>query len=102
MFLSLSKVLVGTIKLSGLDELILTSASGLQDAYLIEVEKSGLPRRYPAEIVLKDYRCMLALVRVKDPSFGKGLIPLAVGQDAPLHAKGTFCSLYRTGLVWAI
>ena len=52
---------------------ILTLAQPLANHILVEVSKLGSPRKYPAEVIVKDYHNGLALLSVKDKSFFEGL-----------------------------
>ncbi|MBN2160030.1 MAG: hypothetical protein JW807_11595 [Spirochaetes bacterium] len=54
---------------------ILTSAYSMTDHVLVEVMKKGGPRRYEAEVLVKDYHCGLALLGVQDAEFFAGLKP---------------------------
>ena len=55
--------------------LILTSAYSLADVTMVEAMKHGESKRYPAQILVKDYFCGLALLTVKDPGFFSDLAP---------------------------
>ena len=54
---------------------IITLAQPLANHILVEVSKLGSPRKYPADVLLKDYNSGLALLTVRDKSFFEGLAP---------------------------
>ncbi len=79
---------------------ILTSSYSITDHVLIEVMKKGESRKYAATIAIKDYHCGLALIKVEDDSFFKGLKPVSfspvstmVGRSAKVYKWDTLSSL---------
>jgi S1-C subfamily serine protease len=69
------------------DRRIVTSAYAISDSVLIEVLKKGEPRKYSAEVVVKDYHCGLAILRVPDDDFFNGLIPVAFSTGGRLFGE---------------
>ncbi|MBN1496989.1 MAG: trypsin-like serine protease [Spirochaetes bacterium] len=67
--------------------MILTSAYAITDHSGIEVMKKGESRKYQAEVYIKDYHCGLALLRVKDRSFFKGLKPVEFGPSGKIPGR---------------
>jgi hypothetical protein len=57
-------------------ERIVTLSRPLANHILVEVSKFGSSRKYPAEVLLKDYNCGLAFLTVKDKSFFSDLQPV--------------------------
>ncbi|MBI5495575.1 MAG: PDZ domain-containing protein [Deltaproteobacteria bacterium] len=66
---------------------ILVTATGLGNATLVEVQKLGEEKRYPARIRLADYEGPLALVDVDDPAFFTDLVPLPLAADVPVDGE---------------
>ena len=66
---------------------ILTSAYAITDSVLIEILKKGEPRKYTAEIVVKDYHCGLAILKVQDEGFFAGLTPVTFSQGGRLFGE---------------
>ena len=60
---------------------ILTIAFPLANHILVEVSKHGEPRKYPAEVILKDFNCGLALLTVNDKSFFADLEPVEYAES---------------------
>ena len=66
---------------------ILTLAQPLTDQVLVEVTKHGSPRRYPAEVLLRDPVAGLALLGVPDNSFFDDLVPAPLSSPGPVHGE---------------
>ena len=65
---------------------ILTTAYALADHAFVEVKKRGESRKYKASVIVKDYRCGLALLSVEDEDFFSGLTPIPLA-DSILPGK---------------
>ena len=63
-------------------ERILTNAHVVSNTRFLTLEKENDPKKYTAEVEFVAHDCDLALLKVKDPSFFKGTIPLEIG-DIP-------------------
>ena len=72
---------------------ILTLSHKLADHVLIEVSKFGEYRKYPAEIILKDYQCGLAIITVPEKTFFNNLKPVELNTGATV--KDTKASIVR-------
>lgn len=59
---------------------ILTNAHVVADAKYIQVQKNNDPNKYLAEVIFISHYADLALLKVKDASFFKGLKPLPIGE----------------------
>ena len=59
---------------------ILTNAHVVADAKYIQVQKNNDPNKYLAEVSFISHYADLALLKVKDASFFKGLKPLTIGE----------------------
>lgn len=66
---------------------ILTAAYSITDHVVIEVMKKGESRKYPAEVVIKDYHSGLAIIRPNDESFFKGLKPAALSPAGKITGR---------------
>jgi hypothetical protein len=66
---------------------ILTSAYALSGSVLIEVMKRGEPKKYTAEVIIKDFYCGIAILRVPDDSFFDGLTPVAFSPGGRLFGE---------------
>ncbi len=53
--------------------IIVTASQHLADSQLIEVQKHGEMKKYPARIIVRDYRTAIALVTVDDTAFFRDL-----------------------------
>lgn len=62
---------------------ILTNAHMVSDAKVIEVQKSGESRRYPAEVLYAAHDCDLAIITVEDDAFYEGTDPLPFAAAIP-------------------
>lgn len=66
---------------------ILTISQPLADHVVVEVARYGEERRYPAEVLLKDYACGLALLTVKDKGFFAGMEPVTLAESGVPEGK---------------
>ncbi len=64
-------------------ERILTNAHVVSDRTFIQVRRAGEARRYTARVEAVAHECDLALLKVDDPAFFKGVTPLEIG-DLPM------------------
>ncbi|MCJ7484094.1 MAG: trypsin-like peptidase domain-containing protein [Thermodesulfovibrionales bacterium] len=60
-------------------ERILTNAHIVSDQKFIQVQKAGDVEKYAAEVEFVAHDCDLALLKVKDPEFFKGAVPIQLG-----------------------
>jgi S1-C subfamily serine protease len=58
---------------------ILTNAHVVSHARFVRVSKQGDPKPYPATVEFVAHDCDLALLRVYDETFFKGMVPLPIG-----------------------
>lgn len=72
---------------------IVTVAYSLANHVLVEVMKKGEPRKYPAEVVVKDYHTGLAVLKVADADFFKDLVPVAFSRND--RVIGKTAAVYR-------
>ena len=72
---------------------IVTVSYSLANHVLVEVMKKGEARKYPAEVVVKDYHTGLAVLKVADPDFFKDLAPVAFSREGRII--GRTGSVYR-------
>jgi len=68
-------------------DLVLTAAYSLTDAVLLEVSKPGGTKKYRADVVVKDYHCGLALLRVSDREFFRGIAPSRIRTASGIAGK---------------
>jgi hypothetical protein len=66
---------------------ILTTSYSLTDHVYIEVTKFGGTKKYPAQVLIKDYHCGLAILKVKDESFFDGLAPIRIRKAGRIAGK---------------
>ncbi len=66
---------------------ILTSAYALSDSVRVEVLKKGEPRKYTAEVAIKDFHTGLAIVRVPEEEFFNGLTPVVFSTNGRLFGE---------------
>lgn len=59
---------------------ILTNAHVVANAAFLEVRKAGEAKRYPATVEAVGHDCDLALLKVDDPDFFRGVTPLPLGK----------------------
>ncbi len=83
--LSFQKEAISGIVLKG--NRILTISFKLADHMLVEASKFGSFRKYPAEVILKDYQCGLALLKVPDNTFYNDLKPVVFNTDGSIKEK---------------
>jgi len=60
-------------------ERILTNAHVVSNARFLTLEKENDPKKYIAEVEFIAHDCDLAILKVKDPTFFKGTVPLDLG-----------------------
>ncbi len=68
-------------------ERILTNAHVVSDQTFIQVRRAGRARKYTARVALVAHECDLAVLKVDDPLFFKGVTPLEIGELARLRDK---------------
>jgi S1-C subfamily serine protease len=78
---------------------ILTLASNVDHALMIEVQVANSARRYPAKIKHVDARMDLALVEITDPELRKQLQPLPLGEPVKLDDEFNVYELAQDNLV---
>ncbi len=66
---------------------VLTASHVIADAVMIEVQRSGLGKRYTARVEYACHTCDLAILSVADPSFFAGAVPLKIGRLPGLQEK---------------
>jgi S1-C subfamily serine protease len=66
---------------------ILTNAHIVSDYTFIEVRKSGEAKKYPAEVEVVAHESDLAILKVNDDSFFKGIPALKIGSLAKIRDK---------------
>lgn len=59
---------------------ILTNAHVVSDSNYIQVRKAGEADKYTAEVEYVAHDCELAVLKVEDPSFFKGTVPIELGE----------------------
>ncbi|MCG2812341.1 MAG: serine protease [Candidatus Aminicenantes bacterium] len=77
-------------------ERILTNAHLVADQMYIKVQKAGDVEKYTAEVEFVAHDCDLALLKVKDPAFFKGVHPIALG-GLPREGDGVNVYGFPTG-----
>jgi len=68
-------------------ERILTLSRPFANHILVEVSKFGSPRKYPADVILKDYHSGLALLSVRDKGFFEGLAPAEFAPSGRIRGR---------------
>ena len=68
-------------------ERILTAAHVIEDAVSIEVKRAGGAERFSATLLHVGHACDLALLKVDDPAFFKGVSPLKLGEMPEAHQE---------------
>lgn len=71
---------------------ILITGGSVGNATLVQVQKDGLPKKYTAQVDLVDYEIPLALLKVEDEAFWKGLEPMPIAEVLPREGAVT---IYR-------
>lgn len=79
------------------DDRILTLSHPLANHVLTEVCKHGSPRRYPADVIVKDYNNGLALLRVRDKRFFADLQPAVFAPSGPPAGRAVVTKWDRYG-----
>ena len=69
------------------NNMIITDSHSLADHVLVEVSKHGRERKHQADVILKDYKCGLAVLRVKDESFYYDLKPVSYYNNGSIIGK---------------
>jgi S1-C subfamily serine protease len=67
-------------------ERLMTNAHVVSNAKFLTVEKEGDPRKYIAQVEHIAHDCDLALLKVEDPNFFKGMKPLPIGGTPELES----------------
>jgi S1-C subfamily serine protease len=67
--------------------MVLTNAHVVANQTFVQVQRQGDPKKYPAEVVAAGHECDLALLKVTDPNFNKGVKPLGVGKMPGVRDK---------------
>jgi len=75
---------------------ILTNAHLVADQMYIKVQKAGDVEKYTAEVEFVAHDCDLALLKVEDPAFFKGVRPIALG-GLPREGNGVNVYGFPTG-----
>jgi len=78
---------------------ILTLASNVDHALMIEVQVANSARRYPAKIKHVDPRMNLALVEITDPELRERLKPIPLGDSVKLDDEFNIYELAQDNLV---
>jgi len=70
---------------------ILTNAHVVADASYLQVQKNGEPKKYQAYVEFVSHEADLAILKVKDKNFLKGIKPLKIGKlPEPLETVSVF------------
>jgi membrane-associated protease RseP (regulator of RpoE activity) len=78
---------------------ILVTAELVANRTYVELEKAGSATKSPAEIVVVDYDCNLALLKPSDPTFLKDAKPLPLDSGARVGDKASILQLESNGLI---
>ena len=78
---------------------ILVTAELVGNRTYVELEKAGSAEKSPAEIVVVDYDCNLALLRPTDSAFLKGAKPLSLDSGPSVGDKASILQLESNGLI---
>jgi hypothetical protein len=78
---------------------ILVTAELVGNRTYVELEKAGSAEKSPAEIVVVDYDCNLALLRPTDATFLKGAKPLSLDSGASVGDKASILQLEANGMI---
>src|SRR4029077_18032027 len=78
---------------------ILVTAELVANRTYVELEKAGSGEKSPAEIVVVDYDCNLALLRPTDATFLKEAKPLSLDSGASVGDKASILQLESNGLI---
>jgi len=70
---------------------VLTNAHCVADHVYVEVRRYGRARKYPAEVEAIGHECDLAVLRVDDPTFFAGTIPIPLGSLPHLSERVSVC-----------
>lgn len=81
------------------DNQILVTAEIVANHTYIELEKSASAEKSPAEVVVVDYDCNLALLKPLNPDFLKNAKPLALDTGARVGDKAAILQLESNGLI---
>jgi len=68
---------------------ILTNAHVIADATFIQVKRAGTSKKYTAEIGIVSHECDLAILKVKDNTFFKEIVPIEIGELAEVRDEVT-------------
>jgi hypothetical protein len=78
---------------------ILVTAELVANRTYVELEKAGSAEKSPAEIIVIDYDCNLALLRPADSNFLKDAKPLSLDSGASVGDKASILQLESNGLI---
>jgi membrane-associated protease RseP (regulator of RpoE activity) len=78
---------------------ILVTAELVANRTYVELEKAGSGEKSPAEIVVVDYDCNLALLRPTDLTFLKEAKPVSLDSGASVGDKASILQLESNGLI---
>jgi PDZ domain len=78
---------------------ILVTAELVANRSYVELEQAGSAEKSPAEVVVVDYDCNLALVQPSDPDFLKNAKPLALDSGARVGEKVSILQLESNGQI---
>lgn len=70
---------------------ILTNAHVVADQVFVEVLKPGETTKFTASVEHVDHECELAVLRVNDPAFFRGTVPVRLGQLLERRKKVAVC-----------
>ena len=78
---------------------ILVTAELVANRTYVELEKAGSAEKSPAEIIVVDYDCNLALLRPADSTFLKDAKPLTLDTGASVGDRASILQLESNGLI---
>ncbi len=78
---------------------ILVTAELVANRTYVELEKAGSAEKSPAEVVVVDYDCNLALLRPTSSTFLKDAKPLSLDSEASVGDKASILQLESNGLI---
>lgn len=81
------------------DGKILVTAELVANRTYVELEKAGSAEKSPAEVVVVDYDCNLALLKASDPDFLKDAKPLALDSGARVGDRASILQLESNGQI---
>ncbi len=81
------------------DGKILVTAELVANRTYVELEKAGSAEKSPAEVVVVDYDCNLALLKASDPDFLKDARPLALDSGARVGDRASILQFESNGQI---